>query len=86
MSPTQMELGNYQKGSDEQSPTSKTTNITQFLSEVKTEFLKISWPSKEQATREFFAVILLVFIITGIIFVIDRILGFVVNIFTGKAF
>lgn len=85
MSPTQVELGNYQKGSDEQPP-SKTVNIRQFLSEVRTEFLKISWPSREQTTREFFAVILLVFIITGIIFLIDKMLGFVLNIFSGRGF
>ena len=85
MSPTQMELGNYQKSSDEQ-PASKAVSIKQFLSEVRAEFLKISWPSRDQTTREFIAVILLVFIITGIIFLIDKMLGFVLALFTGKGF
>lgn len=85
MSPTQIELGNYDKPA--QSPEKedvKAVNIPEFLREVKTEFAKITWPSKEQTVREFFSVILLVSILTGIIFLIDKGLSFVLNIFSGS--
>lgn len=59
-------------------------SIPQFLDEVKTEFIKITWPSKDQVTREFVSVILLVAVLTGIILVIDKIFEFVVNIFSGR--
>lgn len=58
-------------------------SVPQFLGEVKTEFLKIAWPSREQVTREFVSVILLVAVLTGIILVIDKIFEFIVNIFSG---
>ena len=61
-------------------------NVTQFLREVKTEFLKITWPSKDQVTREFISVVLLVAILTGIIFVIDKIFGTIANFFTGRLY
>lgn len=84
MAPTQVELGNYQKGVEEEKPASKPFNLMQFLKEVKVEFLKISWPSKAQATTEFFTVLLLVSVITGIIYVIDKVFGIILNFFTGR--
>ena len=59
-------------------------NLLTFFKEVRSEFLKISWPSKEQVTREFFSVILLVSILTGIIFIIDKTLGVIVSFFSGR--
>ena len=61
-------------------------NTRGFLREVKEEFLKISWPSREQVIREFFAVLILVSVITGIIFVLDKVFGIVVNFFTGRLY
>ena len=61
-------------------------NIPQFLKEVRTEFVKITWPSKEQVTREFFSVILLVSVLTGIIFLLDKIFEIIVNFFTGRVY
>ena len=58
-------------------------NLFTYLREVRTEFSKISWPSREQVTREFFSVLLLVSFLTGIIFLVDKALGIVVNFFTG---
>lgn len=85
MSPTQVELGKYAKPMEEaQKETTKQISIAQFLKEVRIEFTKISWPSKEQAIREFFAVLVLVSILTGIIFLIDKILGVITNIFMGR--
>ena len=57
-----------------------------YLKEVREEFLKISWPSKEQVTREFLSVILLVAVLTGTIFTIDKIFEFITNFFTGRLF
>ena len=61
-------------------------NLMKFLHEVRVEFLKITWPSREQVTREFISVVLLVFAITGIIFLLDKIFELIVNFFNGKLF
>ncbi len=88
MSPTQIELGNYNNPPPkiENNEEPKSVSIVQFLKEVRTEFLKITWPSRDQVTREFFSVILLVFIITGIIFLLDKVFEFIVNFFNGRLY
>lgn len=64
----------------------KPFNLMEFLREVRTEYLKITWPSKDQVTREFFSVLLLVLAITTIIFLIDKIFGLISNFFTGRMY
>ena len=64
----------------------KSVNIGEFLKEVRSEFLKITWPSKDQTTREFISVLLLVALITGIIFVMDKVFKFVADFFRGGLF
>ena len=89
MSPTQIELGNYGKPSNTNETVEAKTeklNIAEFLKEVRTEFLKISWPSKDQVTREFISVLLLVAALTSIIYLIDKIFEFIVNFFRGRGF
>ncbi len=88
MSPTQIELGNYNNPPSkiENNEEPKAVSIVQFLKEVRTEFLKISWPSREQVMREFISVVLLVFVLTGIIFLLDKVFEFVVNFFNGGLF
>jgi preprotein translocase SecE subunit len=71
---------------EEKAEIKKPLKLTEYLKEAREEFLKIVWPSKDQVTREFFVVILLVLVLTGIIFLIDKVLGIVVNFFTGRAF
>ena len=83
MSPVQLEVSQYEKRVAEEKPEVTQFSLIQFLREVRAEYLKISWPSREQVVREFFAVVLLVAIIAGIIFLIDRVLGIVLNFFTG---
>ena len=61
-----------------------TLNLREFLQEVREEFIKITWPSREQVTREFFAVVILVFVITSVIFLLDKVFGIMVNFFTGR--
>ena len=61
-------------------------NLMKFLHEVRTEFIKITWPSREQVAREFISVVLLVFVITGIIFLLDKIFETIVNFFNGRLF
>ena len=58
----------------------------EFLKEVRTEFIKISWPSREQVIREFFSVVLLVAVLTGTIFIIDKIISTCIDFFSGKLF
>lgn len=68
------------------STTAEPFNLMKFLREVRVEFIKITWPSKEQVTREFFSVLLLVFVIAGIIFLLDKVFEFIVNFFNGRLF
>lgn len=87
MSPTQVELGNYGKPQQEEDKEqAKPFNFVHYLKEVRTEFTKISWPSKEQATKEFFAVLILVAILSGIIFIIDKVLGVIQAFFSGRLY
>ncbi|OGI08962.1 MAG: preprotein translocase subunit SecE [Candidatus Melainabacteria bacterium RIFCSPLOWO2_02_FULL_35_15] len=68
------------------STTAEPFNLMKFLREVRVEFVKITWPSREQVTREFFSVLLLVFVIAGIIFLLDKVFEFIVNFFNGRLF
>ena len=61
-------------------------NPIEFMGEVRTEFTKITWPSREQVTGEFFSVLILVAFLTSIIFILDKAFEFVVNFFTGRFF
>ena len=64
--------------------TAEPFNLMKFLQEVKGEFVKITWPSREQVIREFISVIVLVFVITGIIFLLDKTFEMIVNFFNGR--
>ena len=88
MSPTQIELGNYSNSSKDvgNKEEAQSVNIGQFLQEVRTEFLKISWPSREQVAREFFSVLFLVLILTGIIFLIDKAIEIATGFFSGRLY
>ena len=59
-------------------------SLPQYLGEVRTEYNKISWPSKEQVTREFVSVLILVSILTSIIYVLDKVFEVISNYFMGK--
>ncbi|OGI20622.1 MAG: preprotein translocase subunit SecE [Candidatus Melainabacteria bacterium RIFCSPHIGHO2_02_FULL_34_12] len=88
MTPSQIELGVPRKPEpqDQSKEQVKPFNVLEFLKEVRGEFIKISWPSKEQTTREFFSVILLVAVITSIIFLLDKVFGFIANLFMGRIY
>lgn len=86
--PTQIELGvqrNPEAGRESEDQ-GKPFNLREFLKEVKTEFLKISWPSRHQVANEFFSVLVLVSILTGIIFLLDKVYDIAVNFITGRLF
>ena len=61
-------------------------NLREYLSEVRAEFTKITWPSREQIMTEFISVLILVSILTGIIYLIDKLFSAIVNFFTGRIF
>ena len=88
MTPTQVELGNFNKPSPEteSKEDAKSVNMGQFLKEVRTEFSKISWPSREQVAREFFSVLFLVCMLTGIIFLIDKTIDVLTGVFSGRPY
>ena len=66
--------------------TAQPFSLFQFLREVRTEYIRITWPSREQIAREFFSVLFLVFLITGIIFLLDKVFEVVAAFFTGRLF
>lgn len=83
--PTQIELGAKNNNGDKASDKIvEPFKLKEFLREVKTEFLKISWPSKEQVSVEFLAVIILVIVITGIVYVFDILFGYISKFFMGQ--
>lgn len=86
--PTQMELEVQKKTEAGKVLEGEKTpfNLFEFLNEVRIEFLKISWPSRQQAVNEFFSVLILVSVITGTIFLIDRAFNFLVSLITGRLF
>lgn len=86
--PTQIELGIPRKPESENGQEGKEEafNLIEFVKEVKSEFTKISWPSKAQITNEFFSVLILVSAITGIIFLIDKVFNLAVKFLTGRMF
>ena len=59
-------------------------SLPQYLGEVRTEYNKITWPSKEQVSREFVSVLIWVTILTGIIYVLDKVFEVISNYFMGK--
>jgi preprotein translocase subunit SecE len=52
-----------------------------FLKEVKVEMMKVTWPSKQQIVNYTIVVIVGVFILSAIIGLEDRILGWFLSIF-----
>lgn len=84
--PTQIELGNIGKPTSEveRELVKPQFNFVEFLKEVRSEFVKISWPSTDQVSKEFFSVILLVAALTGTIYLIDKVLEMIVNFFNGR--
>ena len=88
MSPTQIELGNFNKPTPEAEnrEESKSVNLRQFLKEVREEFAKITWPSREQTVTEFFSVVFLVVVLTGIIFLFDKAFEVLAGFFSGRLF
>ena len=86
--PTQIELGVPRKPEPQKEVQGegKSFNFLEFLKEVKAEFLKVSWPSKEQVINEFFSVLVLVTLLTGIIFLLDKVFAIMVGFFTGNLF
>ena len=47
----------------------------QFITEVRTEFRKVTWPSQKEAMAGTIGVLVVVFVLTGALSVVDLILG-----------
>lgn len=54
-----------------------------YIKGVQSEFKRIEWPTKEQVSQEFVAVIMIVAIIAGLIYVIDLGLNRFIGYLTG---
>ncbi|MBI1858246.1 MAG: preprotein translocase subunit SecE [Candidatus Melainabacteria bacterium] len=86
--PTQVELGVPSKPEANKGPDGEKTpfNLLEFVKEARTEFSKVTWPSKDQVVNEFISVLILVAVLTGIIFLIDKVFNVIVDFFTGRLF
>jgi preprotein translocase subunit SecE len=47
----------------------------QFITEVRAEFRKVTWPSQKEAMAGTIGVLVVVFVLTGALSVVDLILG-----------
>ena len=56
---------------------------SEYFPGVKSEFKRIEWPSRDQAGKEFVAVIVIVAIIAAVIYAIDIGLDKIINLITG---
>ncbi len=57
------------------SPTVWVDQSRQFLIEVRSEFKKVTWPTRKEATAGTIGVLVVVTIITSVLSVIDLVLG-----------
>ena len=83
---TQTELGMHDKEEIKAGEAARHFSFMEFLREARSAFIKITWPSREQIMTEFISVLILVSILTGIIYLIDKVFSAIVNFFTGKIF
>jgi preprotein translocase subunit SecE len=61
-------------------PTVWVDDSRQFLLEVRSEFKKVTWPTRQEATAGTIGVLVVVAIITGVLSVIDLVLGQLVQL------
>ena len=54
----------------------------QFLTEVRSEYRKVTWPSQKEAVAGTIGVLVIVTIITGVLSLIDLVLGQAMRWFT----
>jgi preprotein translocase subunit SecE len=64
------------KDLEKQSPNSK-SSISDFFKSTKAELEKIVWPSRQQLISESAAVILMVVVSAGLVFLVDNIFGWI---------
>jgi preprotein translocase subunit SecE len=53
--------------------------ITKFFKDVQTEMAKVSWPSREALKEQTMVVVITTLLFSVFIFIIDRIISFVIN-------
>lgn len=58
-------------------------SLKDYIQGVKTEFKKITWPSREQAANELFTVIVIVTLLTTLVYALDLGIDRIINIFKG---
>ena len=64
------------KDAEKQSPNSK-SSVSDFFKSTKAELEKIVWPSRQQLISESAAVILMVVVSAGLVFLVDNIFGWI---------
>jgi len=57
-------------------------NVTNYLKGVRIEWGKITWPEQRQVIVETIVVLLVVFFFVALIFVYDKIFGFLLGLLT----
>jgi len=76
-------MGNESKNTTAAAPQKEATapkfNLAQFLKEVRQEFARISWPTRQQALRESLIVLLVVIVISLLVFLFDVLFNILFN-------
>ncbi len=57
------------------SPTTWWGDAVQFLTEVRTEFRKVTWPTQKEAVGGTIGVLVIIAVITGALSIVDLVLG-----------
>ena len=59
----------------EMNPATWVSDSRQFLTEVRSEYKKITWPSQKEARAGTIGVVVIVTIVTAVLSVVDAVLG-----------
>ena len=69
--------------SEKNNDTVKKTNVMAFLKQVKSEALKITWPTKKDTVSTSIMVSILIAFFVFFFFIVDQILGYVISFILG---
>lgn len=63
----------------------KKTDVAKFLRETKSEFKKVTWPTRREMVAYTAVVLFTVLLMSTIIWGIDAVLNFIIRLFLNKA-
>ena len=72
---TTKEERSKKKSTEEQAPAFQLSRVNEFAADVKSEFIKIVWPTKKQTMTSTVVVVVLVILVSFYLGAVDLILG-----------